>query len=101
MTAFVMWAVCGLGFVCLGIYAFCAKKPVHFWNIQEVIQVNDVRKYNKAMGILWIVAAVLFVIIGIPILFGESMAWISILGAAWWAILLMVLYTRIEKKYRI
>lgn len=101
MDAFFMWAVCGLGFVGLGIYAFCAKRPVRFWNIQQEIQVNDVRKYNRAMGILWIVAAILFIIVGLPILFGGDMAWISILGAMWWAIFLMVVYTRIEKKYRI
>lgn len=100
MDAFLMWGIFGFVFVGLGIHAFWAKKPVHFWNIQEVIRVNDVRKYNRAMGILWIGAAIVFIAMGIPLLM-EDMAWISILGGMWWAILLMVIYTRIEKKYRI
>ena len=101
MDVFLLWSICGVLFMFFGIYALCAKKPVRFWNIQETIQVNDVKKYNRAMAKLWFAAAVSFIIIGIPLVIGYQAAWITMLGSMWWAIALMVVYTRIEKKYRV
>lgn len=100
---FLMWLPGGAAFMFLGIYAMCAKEPVRFWNIGELVQVTDVKKYNRAMAKLWFVSAVVWVILGIPLLMGQNSAWVTVpvLGGMCWAVALMVAYTRIEKKYRI
>lgn len=103
--AFLIWAVVGAAFVVLGIHAFLSKKPAAFgfWANAEVFPVKDVRGYNRALGKLFIVFGVLFVLLGLPMLAGQNSPWIviSILGAAAEAIGAMAVYvTVIEKKYR-
>lgn len=97
------WMIVSVVFYCLGGYAWRAEKPVKFWNIAQQIQVRDVKRYNRAVAKLWIVSAVVWDVAGLPLLAGQNSAWIvfSILGAVAWSIALMVIYTRIEKKYRV
>ncbi len=104
ISAFLAWLCMGAVFIGLGIYALISKSPVRFWNIQQKIEVTDIKKYNRAMAKMWILSAVLFIALGIPLLLvKQNSAWavISILGIMFWAIGLMVVYTFIEKKYRI
>lgn len=103
--AFLIWAAVGVAFIVLGIYDFFSKKPVAFgfWANAEVFPVKDVRGYNRALGKLFIVFGVLFVLLGLPMLAGENSPWIviSILGVLAETIGTMVVYvTVIEKKYR-
>ncbi len=104
MTAYIIWSVMAVVFVLFGIYARAAKKPVSFWTVQVAIEVRDVKKYNRAVSKLWFGFAVLFEAIGFPLaLAGQQSAWavVPIIGGMFWAIALAVVYTRIEKKYRI
>ncbi|MCI9124742.1 MAG: hypothetical protein HFH35_11850 [Eubacterium sp.] len=104
ISAFLAWLCMGAVFIGLGIYALISKSPVRFWNIQQKIEVTDIKKYNRVMAKMWILSAVLFIALGIPLLLvKQNSAWavISILGIMFWAIGLMVVYTFIEKKYRI
>lgn len=104
MTAFLLWEIMGGGlFFVLGMAALAAKKPVQFWTVDQYIQVSDVKKYNHAVARLWIVAALIMLLLGIPLLKGQNSPWIliTVLGGMFCAISLMVIYTRIEKKYRI
>ena len=103
MMAYIGWLLVSAVFYGFGIYAWTADKPVSFWNFTQQIQVNHVEKYNQAVAKLWISFAVLFDIIGLPVLAGQNSAWIVflVLGTMAWAIALMAVYTGIEKKYRI
>lgn len=98
-----MWLVISGIFVILGIAAWNSKKAVRFWTLSQQIQVSDVKKYNRAVAKMWFVFAVIFSVIGLPVLAGQNSAWIvfTILGGMFWAVALMAVYTRIEKKYRI
>lgn len=104
ISAFILWFCMGAVFIALGIYAFAAKNPVRFWNIQQKIEVSNSKKYNRAMAKMWLISAVLFIALGIPLLFlKQNSAWVvlPILGIMFWAIGVMIAYTVIEKKYRI
>ena len=103
--AFLIWGIMGLAFVVLGIYECCSKreKPFGFWSNAQTFAVKDVKRYNKALGKLWIVFGILFAMLGIPLLPGAAPAFIiiSILGSLPLCIGAMVVYvTVIERKYR-
>ena len=68
--AFTIWGIIGLLFIVMGIYEFHSKKakPFGFWANAEVAPIEDVKGYNRALGILWCVYGVLFTLIGLPLL---------------------------------
>lgn len=101
--AFLIWCLVGALFVGLGIYACFTRTPVGFWANAEKIQVEDVKKYNRATAKLFCAYGVVFVLLGIPLLPGQNSAAIilSMLGVMFESIAAMVVYTTvIEKKYR-
>ncbi len=101
--AFVIWCAVGVLLVLMGISALCAKKPVGFWSNARPFEVTDVKKYNAAVGKLFVVFGVVSILLGLPLLAEETTAFIiiSILGVMAEAIVAMVVYvTVIEKKYR-
>lgn len=103
MTGFIIWAIVGCCFIGLGIFSFFAKKATGFWANAEMFEVNDIRKYNHAMGKLWCVFGLVFIILGIPLLDGQNspLIIISILGVFVEMLAVMIIYTQvIEKKYR-
>lgn len=100
-----VWLIMGGAMVIFGIYAMHSKRavPFGFWANAEVFKVNDVRGYNHAVGRLWCVFGVVFVLLGFPFLTGQNSPYfiVSILGCMVEAIVAMVVYvTVIEKKYR-
>lgn len=67
------------------------------------ITVTDVKKYNGAVGKLFIGYGIVFILLGLPILMGQNSPWIilSIGGIMVESIGVMIIYTVvIEKKYR-
>ena len=105
MLAFTFWSIIGLLFIILGIYAFFSKKaqPMGFWANAKMFEVTDVRKYNAAMGKLFIGFGMIFIILGLPLLSGQNSALIilSAFGVMAEVILMMAIYTIvIEKKYK-
>lgn len=105
MLAFGIWSLMSLTFICLGIYCFFSKREVAFgfWANAEVFPVNDIKKYNHALGRLWIVFGALLAVLGIPLLKGQNslMILLSVVGTMILAISCMVVYVLIiEKKYR-
>lgn len=105
MTAFVIWALVGVFFVGMGIYDIIAKKekPAGFWANAEQFPVADVRAYNKAVGKMWCVYGIVFILLGIPLLAGQNSPYVllSIAGMLFASIGTMVVYVlMIEKKYR-
>ena len=103
--AFIIWAAIGVLFIVMGIYDFNSKKskPFGFWANAEVAPIEDVKGYNRALGILWCVYGVLFTVIGLPLLDGQNsgLMIISVLGVVLISIGAMVVYVAgIEPKYR-
>lgn len=102
MLAYVCWSSIGIFFFVLGIYTLKAKKPVSFWTVQQEIEVNDIKKYNCAVARLWFGFGIVMMLLGLPLFAGQNspLVIISIIGMMFASIFLMVIYTRIEKKYR-
>lgn len=99
--AFLIWSVIGLFFVGMGIASFFAKKAMGFWANVRVPEIDRVKPYNHAVGRLYIIFGILMVLFGLPLLSGNT-AFIlfSVLGVMLAVITMMVIYSRIEQKYR-
>lgn len=105
MFAFIIWMLMGLGFVGFGVYDIFSKRevPFGFWANAETFPVENVKAYNRAVGVLWIVFGIVFVLLGIPLLKGQNSPLVifAILGVMAETIAAMTVYTVvIEKKYR-
>ncbi|WP_300530384.1 hypothetical protein [Peptacetobacter sp.] len=105
IMGFVIWVICGLLFVGIGIYDYMSKKQVGFWANFDVPEVEDVIGFNKAVGRLFIIYGVVFILIGIPLIpsiFYKNMllVFIPIIGTIFETIWLMVYFVmKIEKDY--
>ena len=103
IIGFIIWSIVALLFIAIGITCFKAKEPVGFFTGVKPPKVTDVTKYNHAVAKLWFVSAIVYEILGIPFLFLEqnSAGFIPmIFGVAWGTILMVVVYLRIEAKYK-
>ena len=104
IIGFIIWTVVSFIFVVIGISCLCAIEPVGFFTFAKPPIVTDIKKYNKAVAILWFVFALLLELLGLPFLFCEqnSPAFIVIvLGAFLLVIAIIISYIFIEKKYRV
>ena len=105
VVAFIIWCAIGLLFIGMGFYAFFTKnpQPMGFWANAKMFEVTDVRKYNAAIGKLFIGFGIVFIALGLPLLSGQNSALIilSMFGVMAEAIFMMAIYTLvIEKKYK-
>ncbi len=103
IVAFIIWSVIAAGFAAMGIYCLLAKKPVGFWTSEKAPEVSDVKGYNKAMSVMWIVYALVFEALGVPFLFAKQnspLFIISLLGTVFTSIGLMAVYHFIAQKYK-
>lgn len=103
IIAFVIWSVVAVIFLWIGISCRKSKDAVGFFTFVKPPSVKDVEQYNKAVSVLWFVAAGLFVIIGIPfLLLEQNSPWflLVMLEVIIWLIGLMIAYLKIEAKYK-
>ena len=103
LIEFGIWCMVGLFFIALGIYAQFSKKAVGFWANAEMFQVTDVKKYNGAMCKLFCTMGIIFIFLGVPLLWKEAALWIlfSCIGVMIEVIVAMIIYTIvIENKYK-
>lgn len=105
MLGFIIWTVAGIAFIALGLYAFFSKREVAFgfWANAKMFPVNDVHAYNCAVGKMWCVFGIVFILLGIPLLGGQNSpgAILTIIGTMIESIAVAVVYTTvIEPKYR-
>ncbi len=103
--AFIIWTVMGLVFAGMGIYEYFSKRETAFgfWANAETLPIADVRAYNRAMGKLWFVFGVVFILLGLPLLAGQNSPYIllSTIGVLLEAIAAMIVYVlKIEGKYK-
>ncbi len=103
IMAFIIWSIVAVLFLGIGISGRKSKEAVGFFTFVKPPVVTDVSKYNHSVSILWIAVAVIFEIIGIPFLFLEQnspMFIPVIVGAVALIIGMIIVYLRIEKKYK-
>lgn len=104
IVGFLIWLFGGVMFIGFGIFAFRAEKPAGFWANAQVPEIENVKGYNKAVGKLWCVAGVIFILLGFPFLIAEQnspLFFISVAGVVVEIIVIMVVYSLgIERKYR-
>ena len=102
MIGFVIWSLLGVFIIGLGIKDMFSKNPVGFWANTETIKVKDVKGYNRASGLLFIIYGIIFVILGIPLLDGQNTPYVllSVIGVMVETIVIMAAYSLvIVKKY--
>lgn len=103
VMAFVIWsAVCAL-FIGIGISCIKSSIAVGFFTFTEPSDVKDISGYNKAVAKLWMIYAVIFEIIGIPLLYlkqNSPMILLLMPLAIIWVISLIIVYLKIESKFR-
>ena len=68
IIGFIVWAIVGCFIIGIGISAFFRKKAVGFWANIKAEPINDIKNYNYAMGKLFIVYGVIFILLGTPLL---------------------------------
>ena len=105
MAAFIIWTLMGVLFIIMGIVDIFSKKQkaFGFWANAQTLPIENIKGYNRALGILWIVYGVVLILLGIPLIKGDDSPWliITILGTMFEAIAAMAVYvTVIEKRYR-
>lgn len=103
VIGFIIWLICCLIFVHIGILALKAKEPVGFFAQSEPPKVKDIKAYNKAVAKIWFFFAVGMLLLGIPLIIGgqnSPLIIISILGAMFLSIGICVIYLFVEKKYK-
>ncbi len=102
LAAFIIWSVIGFGLCVLGIVTFFIKKPASFMAGISVKKVDDVKGYNRATGILYLVYGAVFILLGLPLIWNENMALIllSIVCVVFETIICVAIYSvRIANKY--
>ena len=106
LIGFLIWEIVGAAFVCYGLIVLVFRKPapIGFWANAKMFAVNDVKKYNRAVGKMFCIFGLVFIILGFPLLhLNEHPAWIllSVAGTMIESIIMMAVYVVvIEKKYR-
>ena len=63
MIGFIIWSLFGVFIIGLGIKDMFSKNLVGFWANTETIKVKDVKGYNRASGLLFIIYGIIFVIL--------------------------------------
>lgn len=101
MVAFIIWCVVSAGFILLGIINFHAKGTVGFWSNIPTPEVEDIKQFNRAVGWMWVVFGILMMLLGVPLLTGQNSPYVLIsgVGVVIEILAIMIIYTRIEKKY--
>ena len=103
IIGFIIWSMVSVLFLVIGMSCRRSDKAVGFFTFVKPPIVNDIKAYNKAVSVLWIVSAAVFEIIGIPFLFikqNSPIFVLIILAVVLWSILLAVIYLKIEAKYK-
>lgn len=90
-------------FTAIGIFALLRKRPMHFWSGTRVSEdeISDIKKYNRANGIMWLAYSIFFLLAGILGLFSMTLASIFLMASLALGLpALIICYTMIYKKYK-
>lgn len=103
IIAFIIWSIVAAIFLGIGISCRRSNEAVGFFTFVKPPVVDDIRRYNNAVSVLWFVAAVVLEIMGVPFLFLEQNSPVFILlifAVIILIIVMMVTYIKIEGKYK-
>ena len=103
IIAFVIWSVIAAIFVGIGISCLMADKAVGFFTTGKPPIMKDDKRYNRDVAKLWFVFAVIFEVIGIPLLSFEQNSPLVILlvfAVLIWVVSFIAFYLKIESKHR-
>ena len=104
LVGFIVWTLITLVFVYIGITIRNSNIPVNLFTFGDIPKVNDIKGYNKAVSNLWLVFTILFELIGVSLLFikqNSPLVILIVLGVVLLVIGMMVIYTKIESKYKV
>ena len=103
IIGFVIWSAVSLMLLGIGIWTRRSEKPAGFFSGVRPPEVSDVRQYNRAVSVIWFIYAILFEMLGIPLLVlkqnSGGFIW-SMLGVVFITIALPVVYNRVLLKYQ-
>lgn len=104
----IIWLIimipCSALFTGIGIFAWNRKKPMWFWSGSTIkeSEISDVRAYNHANGVMWIVFSLIFWLSTFLGFWNEIAAGIAIAaGCVIGLPMLAVVYQRIYAKYKV
>ncbi len=99
---FIIWTLVSLSLAGIGVWALKSDKAVGFFAGVNPPEVSDIRRYNRAVAVLWFIYAALFELLGLPFLLAgrNSATFLCCFGAAPLSIGLMMAYHCILNKYR-
>lgn len=101
LIGFLIWTGVVLMLVGIGIWFWNSKKAVGFFAGVEAPKVTDVRKYNHAVAKLLFVCAILYELIGLPMMLGKKdLVAFSVLGVVFASLGSAIVYNRILDKYQ-
>ncbi len=103
IIGFVIWSAVSLMLLGIGIWTRRSEKPAGFFSGVRPPEVSDVRRYNRAVSVIWFIYTILFEMLGIPLLVlkqnSGGFIW-SMLGVVFITIALPVAYNRVLLKYQ-
>lgn len=102
--AFIISIFCSMVFGLIALWAFKRKDPMHFWSGTTVKpeEISDIRAYNKANGIMWLVYSLGMLTSGVLSLFGEFAGGIFMATLCFPGLgVLIITYYRIYNKYKV
>ena len=103
IIGFVIWSLVTVLFIGIGIKCRKSDEPIGFFTGCKPSNIDDVSEYNKAVSHLWFVSAIIYEVMGVLLLFLEqnSLLFVPIVfGVVFEMIIMMVVYLRIEAKYK-
>ena len=103
IIGFIIWSAVSLVLLGRGFWSWNSGKAAGFYSGVKPPEVKDVRKYNHSVAVLWFVYALLFWLLGIPLLFlkqNSALFLLSILGTVAISLALVIAYQKILQKYR-
>lgn len=103
MIAYIIWASLGGLLAIMGIITIFLNKPASFWANFKSIEPKAYKEYNLRVGLIWIGFGIYLALIGLPFLLMEDnkLAFlIPILGIVIGVIAVMVIYSKIELKFK-
>lgn len=103
IIAFIIWTVVAFGFLMIGITARKSKEAIGFFTFVKPPKVKDIKRYNRSVSTLWFVFTVIFELMGVPLLFvkqNSAVVLLMVIGLMLLVIATMIVYTRIEIKYK-
>ena len=104
IIAFVINSMVAVMFLAIGASAWKSKEAVGFFTFVDPPKVRDTKRYNHAVAKLWFAAALVFEILGGSLLWIEQnspLIILFILGVVILVITMMIVYIRVEAKYKL